>query len=59
MSNNSNNVHFLGKRLICSAYLLIIIPHFVQADNDKIQAGNESFNIKNLVISVRIDNKVD
>ena len=42
MSNNSNNVHFSGERLICNPYLIIIIPRFARADYDKIRAANES-----------------
>ena len=46
MSNNSNNVHFSGERLICSPYLTIIVPRFARADNDKIRAANESSALK-------------
>ena len=41
MSKNSNNVHFSGERFICNTYVIIIIPRFARADNDKIQAANE------------------
>ena len=39
MSNNSNNFHFLGESLICNPYVIIIVPCFVRADNDKIRAA--------------------
>ena len=28
MSNNSNNVHSSGERLICNNYVIIIVPRF-------------------------------
>ena len=46
MSNNSNNVHFSGQRLLCNPYLIIIVPRFARADNDKIRAANESSTLK-------------
>ena len=54
MSNNSNNVHFEGERLICSPYLIIIVPGFAQADNDKIRATNESSALKMNIIVILI-----
>ena len=53
MSNNSNNVHFSGKRLICNPYVIIIIPRFARADNDKIRAANESSALKmNIIVTL-------
>ena len=52
MSNNSNNVHFLGERLICSPYLTNIVPRFARADNDKIRAANESSALKMNIIVI-------
>ena len=52
MSNNSNNVHFSGERLICNPYLIIIVPRFARADNDKIRAANESFALKMNIIVI-------
>ena len=54
MSNNSNNVHFSGERLICNPYLIIIVPRFARADNDKIRAANESSALKmNIIVILR------
>ena len=52
MSNNSNNVHFAGERLICNPYLIIIVPRFARADNDKIRAANESSALKMNIIVI-------
>ena len=52
MSNNSNNVHFSGERLICNPYLIIIVPRFARADNDKIRAANESSALKMNIIVI-------
>ena len=53
MSNNSNNVHFSGKRLTCNPYVIIIIPRFARADNDKIRAANESSALKmNIIVTL-------
>ena len=41
MSKNSYNVHFSGERLICNPYVIILVPRFARADNDKIRAANE------------------
>ena len=52
MSNNSNNVHFPGKRLMCNPYLIII-------DNDKIRAANESSAHKmNIIVVLKLFWKV-
>ena len=52
MSNDSNNVHFSGERLICNPYLIIIVPRFARADNDKIRAANESSALKMNIIVI-------
>ena len=52
MSNNSNNVHFSDERLICNPYVIILVPRFAQADNDKIQAANESSALKMNIIVI-------
>ena len=54
MSNDSNNVHFSGERLICCPYLVIIVPLFSLADNDNTRAANESSGIK-MNISVMLE----
>ena len=61
MSNNSNNVHFSGERLICSPYLTIIVPRFALVDNDKTRAANESSALKmNIIVTFKIskNNKI-
>ena len=56
MSNNSNNVHFSGERLICNPYLIIIVPRFARADNDKIRAANESSALKmNIIVKLKFN----
>ena len=53
MSNNSNNVHFLGERPF--ATLIIIVPRFAGADNDKIRAANESSALKmNIIVIISL-----
>ena len=60
MSNNSKNFHFLGESLICNPYVIIIVPRFVRADNDKIRAAIESSALKMniIVIAFVTDRKV-
>ena len=58
MSNNSNNVHFSGERLICNPHLIIIVPRFARADNDKIRAANESSAFKmNIIVILKTGNR--
>ena len=53
MNDNSNNVHFLGVRLICSPYLAIKIgPSFARVDNGKMRAANESYAPKMNIIVI-------
>ena len=53
MSDNINNVHFLGVRFISSPYLSLKIgPCFAQADNGKMRATNESYALKMNIIVI-------
>ena len=52
MSNNSNNVRLSGERLICNPYVIVIVPRFARADNDKIRAVNESSTLNMNIIVI-------
>ena len=52
MSNNGNNFHFSGESLICNPYVIIIVPRFIRADNDKIRAAIESSALKMNIIVI-------
>ena len=49
MSDNSNNVHFSGVRLICSPYLAI-----KSGNNGKMWAANESYTLKMNIIVISL-----
>ena len=52
MSDNSNNVHSVGVRFICSPCLAIKSAlAFARTDNGKMRAANESYALKmNIII---------
>ena len=52
MSDNSNNVHFLGVSSFATLTLPLNGPCFARADNGKMQAANESYALKMNIIVI-------